>query len=277
MKRFLLCALCVLVILVNTTSASAAAIYKVDRKDLSVNKELKKEVQNILMLLQDSSVDASSKTMLVASIDKQTGRAVMVSLVPQMLVNMPLAGEQPLCDAYMLGEINLAMKAVNEVYGLNVQHFAVVDVSSFGKIVDDLGGLGLTLNAQEAAQLGLPEGRQTLSGDQTMQYMRMESDDPAVSRPYTCIMQLLYQVTRDKDVGKLMSLGTNMLGALKETNLGVFDLIGLATPVMSSSEERVELVVPAAETVTKTEWNGRTVYTADMEQAKALLHETIYR
>lgn len=277
MKRFLLCALCVLVILVNTTSASAAAIYKVDRKDLSVNKELKKEVQNILMLLQDSSVDASSKTMLVASIDKQTGRAVMVSLVPQMLVNMPLAGEQPLCDAYMLGEINLAMKAVNEVYGLNVQHFAVVDVSSFGKIVDDLGGLGLTLNAQEAAQLGLPEGRQTLSGDQTMQYMRMESDNPAVSRPYTCIMQLLYQVTRDKDVGKLMSLGTNMLGALKETNLGVFDLIGLATPVMSSSEERVELVVPAAETVTKTEWNGRTVYTADMEQAKALLHETIYR
>lgn len=277
MKRFLLCVLCALVILVNTTSASAAAIYKVDRKDLSVNKELKKEVQNILMLLQDSSADASSKTMLVASIDKQTGRAVMVSLVPQMLVNMPMAGEQPLCDAYMLGEINLAMKAVNEVYGLNVQHFAVVDVSSFGKIVDDLGGLGLTLNAQEAAQLGLPEGRQTLSGDQTMQYMRMESDDPAVSRPYTCIMQLLYQVTRDKDVGKLMSLGTNMLGALKETNLGVFDLIGLATPVMSSSEERVELVVPAAETITKTEWNGRTVYTADMEQAKALLHETIYR
>lgn len=277
MKRFLLCVLCALVILVNTTSASAAAIYKVDRKDLSVNKELKKEVQNILMLLQDSSVDASSKTMLVASIDKQTGRAVMVSLVPQMLVNMPLAGEQPLCDAYMLGEINLAMKAVNEVYGLNVQHFAVVDVSSFGKIVDDMGGLGLTLNAQEAAQLGLPEGRQTLSGDQTMQYMRMESDNPAVSRPYTCIMQLLYQVTRDKDVGKLMSLGTNMLGALKETNLGVFDLIGLATPVMSSSEERVELVVPVAETITKTEWNGRTVYTADMEQAKALLHETIYR
>lgn len=276
MKRLLLCVLCALVILVNTTSASAAAIYKVDRKDLSVNKELAKEVQNILMLLQDSSADASSKTMLVASINKQTGRAAMISIVPQVLVNMPMAGEQPLCDAYMLGEVNLAMKSINEVFGLNVQHFAVIDVSSFGKIVDDLGGLNMTLTAQEAAALGLAEGKQTLSGDQTMAYMRLESDDPSVSRPYACIMQMLYQATRDKDVGKLMSLGTNLLGALKETNLGVFDLIGLATPVMGSSAERVELSVPAADALTKTEWNGRSVYTADMEQAKTLVHEAIY-
>lgn len=276
MKRFLLCVLCALVIWANTSSASAATIYEVNRKDLSVNADLNKNVQNILMLMQDSQAGDSSCAMLLASINKNNGRAVMVSLVPDVLVDMPLAGEQPLCDAYMLGGVNLAMKAVNEAYGLNVQHFAVLDVGGFGEIVETVGGMNMTLNAQEAQALGLTEGSCTLSGEQTMQYMRMDSADPSVSRPYKCVMQLLYQATRDKDAGKLMSLGTKLLGALEDTNLGVFDLIGLATPVMSSKEEREELLLPAADALTATQWNGRTVYTADMQAAAALLHETLY-
>lgn len=277
MKRFLLCVFCALMMWANTSSASAVTIYEVGRKELSVNGDLDKNVQNVLMLLQDSQEGASSSAMLIASINKQSGRAVMVSLVPDVLVDMPLAGEQPLCDAYMLGGVNLAMKTVNEVYGLNVQQFAVVDVGGFGKIVDTVGGMNMALNAQEAQALGLPEGDNTLDAEQTMQYMRMKSDDPSVSRAYQCVMQLLYQATRDKDAGKLMSLAGSLLSALEDTNLGVFDLIGLATPVMSSKEEREELLVPAADTLTAIEWNGRTVYQADAQAAKQLLHDTLYR
>lgn len=277
MKRFLLCVFCVLALCANTSSASAAAIYQVDRKDLSVNAGLDKNVQNILMLLQDQQSGASTSAMLLASINKSTGRAVMVSLVPDVLVDMPLAGEQPLCDAYMLGGVNLAMKTVNEIYGMNVQQFAVIDVGSFGDIVDILDGMHIALNEEEAAALGLEAGDQTLNAEQTMQYMRMDSTDPSVSRPYKCIMQLLYQATRDKDPGKLMSLGGKLLGALEETNLGVFDLIGLATPVMGSKEEREELMIPAPQTLTPLEWNSRALYQMDTQAAKQLLHETIYQ
>ena len=88
------------------------------------------------------------------------------------------------------------------------------------------------LSAEEAAALGCAEGLQTLDGAQTMAYMRLpDAADAARSHQYKAVMQLLYQGTRDKNPFALMGLARKLMSTMT-TNMGLMDMISLATTVM---------------------------------------------
>lgn len=273
MKRILCGLLCVMIAAFAVTPVLGEQI-TIDKKDLSANTALSKDVQNILMLLQDSDNGEATTAMLVASINSRSGSATMVSLVPNIVAELPLAGENLLSHAYALGGENLAMKSINEIYGLNIKKFVVIDVSNFGIIVDAVKGMKMPLNAQEAQLLGLSEGENILDADKTLAYMRIQSEDPTISRPYKSIMQLLYQGTRDKNPFALMDLGNKLLSAVT-TNLGLMDMVTLATSVMGGSD-RQELLVPAADALTAGTFNGENAYKTDIDAAKKLLMDSLY-
>lgn len=273
MKKILCCALCVGLLL--GAMPAMAQEYTVEKNDLSINTALSSDVQNILMLLQDSENTSASTTILVASINKRDGGAVMVTLVPNVVVDMPLAGEQLLCDAYALGGQNLAMKTINALYGLNIKQYVVIDVKNFGVIIERVEGMNIELTQEEATALGLSAGYNTLDTAQTLAYMRLPSEDLSISRPYKSVMQLLYQGTRDKNPMTLMDIGGKVLDAV-DTNLGMMDMISLATSVMGGSQ-REELLVPGTQSLDATLFNGRAAYTIDLDAAKQLLMDTLYK
>jgi len=67
------------------------------------------------------------------------------------------------------------VKAVEELTGLHIDHFAVIDFAGFKNVVDALGGVEVCLTAavdDRQSNLQLPAGTSTVSGEQALAFVR---------------------------------------------------------------------------------------------------------
>lgn len=271
-----LCALFLCLLLAPAAALSGEYAVKIDKKDLSQAEGLPKTIQTIALFLMDSAQSTDVETVLLATIDKSDGRACMTDLQTDILAEIPQVGNLPLAKAYTYGGPNLMMKSLNELLGLNIGSYVTLDVSSFSQIADSVGGMQMPLNALEAAALGLAEGAQTLSGEQTTAYMRLRGGETdGKSRQYKAVMQILYQGTRDKNPISLMGLAQKLMSTM-QTNLGIMDMITLATKVMGG-DEREELMLPTATSLQESDYEGEAVYAADWNALRQELHAFLFR
>lgn len=258
----LLSALALILALAATAAAEAGSI-RVSKKDLSKNKELPTNVSNILVLLQDGE---TTNTLMIASINDRTGRAVMTRVDAGLEVDVRDAGAFPVGQVYALGAKNskglLAMRTLNELLSLNIGTYVAVDMSMLPELTEAVDALNMDLTAEEAEALGLPEGRNALTGEQVLAYVRLalDGDDPARSRGYDALMQLLYQGLHSDDLMGLLSLGQKLLSSM-DTNLNPLSAMTLVTAVQGGDDRR-ELALPGN--------------CEDAEAMRAAFHKEVY-
>lgn len=97
-----------------------------------------------------------SDTMIVAQIRPDTGEISMTSLPRDYLINLPeKRGEQKINAAFALGFAknknwdeagSWAREVVENISGLTIPYFAVVDFSGFEKAVNEIGGLSVHID-----------------------------------------------------------------------------------------------------------------------------------
>lgn len=273
-SRALALLLCLLLLPLSVLAADDYPV-KIDKKDLSQAASVPKSMQTIALFLLDSEESSDVETVLLASIDKSSGRACMTDIRTDILAEIPQVGYIPLAKAYAYGGPNLMMKSINELLEMNVTSYVTLDVSSFAQIADSVGGMQMPLNAEEAAALGLSEGQQTLTGKQAIAYMRLKGDNTdGKSRQYKSIMQILYQGTRDKNPISLMGLAQKLMSTM-QTNLGIMDMITLATKVMGGSQ-RDELMLPGTAALLEGRFEDTTVYETDWIAMRQELHAFLF-
>ena len=219
------------------TAAVAAADITVTKRDVNMAAGLDKNVANILVLLQDGE---TTDTMMVASINSRTGRSVMMRVDCRLMVDVPEAGETRLADVYALGAQKcrgmLAERTINTLLGLNIGTYVALDVTNLPQLVDAIDTVSMELDEREAAAMGLDLGWNDLTGEEALAYvrLRLEGDDPARSRGYELLMQMLYEGVNSGDLGSMLGLGTKLLGAL-DTNLNAMTAVTLASAVSAQS------------------------------------------
>ena len=88
-----------------------------------------------------------------------------------------------------------------------------------------------------------------MEGEELLAFVRLhlDGDDPARSRGYDALMQLLYAGVHSGDLGSMMGLGKSLLASM-DTNLNVMTAITLASAVQNGDDRR-ELVLPEPEQV----------------------------
>ena len=88
-----------------------------------------------------------------------------------------------------------------------------------------------------------------LTGDEALTFVRLklDGDDPARSRGYDMLMQLLYAGVNSGDLGSMLGLGTKLLGSM-DTNLNAMTAVTLASAV-KGGDDRSEMALPTAEQV----------------------------
>jgi len=270
MKKTVLIALTLALLL---AACTAFAEISITRKDLGVNKNLDKNVTNVLILLQDGDV---SDTIMLASINSKTGRAVMTRLDGEMVVPVVNGGyEAALKDVYVMGDKKskglLAAATVNQLLSLNINTYVALDVNVLPELVDVIGVLNMQFDQHEADALGTWVGINELSGEHVLSYvrLRLDSDSPARSRGYDALMQLLYQGLHSGNLSDMMGLGTTLLKSM-DTNLNALNAVTLVSAVQGGSDRR-ELLLPAAEHIVTED-----PLTADEEAMRALLHANLY-
>lgn len=153
------------------------------------------DVMNILLIGSDErgSVDtARSDAMIVLSINQNTKKIVMTSILRDSYVEIPGYGKQRINHAYQMGGEALLIQTIEQNFKIGIDYYASVDFFSFMEIVDCVGGVEITVEAEEVQWvnayvaelnniLGDPEGDQyidgpgtrTLTGKQALAYSRI--------------------------------------------------------------------------------------------------------
>ncbi|MFC7220549.1 LCP family protein [Streptomyces polyrhachis] len=232
---------------------------------------------DILVLGSDSRSGANAKygreggarsdTAMVVHLYQDRTKASVVSIPRDTLVSRPsCAGEDGTAvpaatrvmfnSAYAVGGPACAVKTVEAMTGLRMDHFVEVDFTGFKKLVDGLGGVEVTTTEaihDRDSHLDLAAGTHTLDGEQALGLVRTRhgigdgSDLGRIGLQQTFVKALLDQV---RDLGllssptKLYGLADTATSALT-TDKGLAsipELMGLATSLKSLSAGNLAMV-----------------------------------
>jgi polyisoprenyl-teichoic acid--peptidoglycan teichoic acid transferase len=181
---------------------------------------------NILVLGADTGsksrrgTQGRSDTIVLIRTDPDHHRIALLSIPRDLRVDIPRHGEEKINAAYAFGGPTLAIKTVERVTGLPINHVVVVDFGTFDEVVDTLGGITVNVphpilsnkfecprhtRAQCARWPGwrFRKGEQTMDGHQALIYSRIrenqlnpsESDFTRGERQQAVIQAIADEVT----------------------------------------------------------------------------------
>ena len=252
--------------------------------DLSVTKDLDGNWIHILLLGTDTGNIklnyGRSDAMIVASFNRKTYEVKLSSLVRDMLVDIPgLQNQNRINTANAFGGPLLAMKRVDEVLGLTIIGYASVNFRRFIKIVDNLGGVEIELEAGEAGILGVNrgKGKQLLNGEQTLGYSRIRQLDNNFGRNerQRKVLDALFHQMKGMDFGQVMKLLPELLAAVS-TNVSAAQIISLLPVLVNNGGNLGMLSLPSEGSYHfyRTQ-AGASVVTFDTEAVKNDFHNFI--
>jgi polyisoprenyl-teichoic acid--peptidoglycan teichoic acid transferase len=163
---------------------------------------------NILLMGIDQRPDETgpggdpgrTDSMMVVSIDFDNHLASMVSIPRDGFVVIPGHGNERVNAAYAFGELDrrgsgpaLAERTVEQVFGIHLDHYALVDIHSMEQVIDTLGGVWID-NPQRLIdtqyptddyrimKIDIPAGRQLMDGVTAVEYARTRHPDSDYGR-----------------------------------------------------------------------------------------------
>lgn len=110
---------------------------------------------------EDFNGDFLADTIILASFDKETQKASIVSIPRDLYIEIPQHGKEKINAAYAVGEargegggLQLSKLLVSSITGVYVDYAVRIDFEGFKKIIDDLGGIVIYRNSpfEEAKQ-----------------------------------------------------------------------------------------------------------------------------
>lgn len=263
----------------------------VEKGDYSQAAGLDKDVLNILLLGTDSDGMLNygrTDTMIICSIHKKTGLVQLSSIARDLYVDIPNASiNDRINAANAYGGPRLAMKAVNEALGLNIEHYVTVNFSGFEQIVEVLGGVTITISDAEANEINKRLNSHTLSsggdvhlnGQQALAYVRIRSLDNNFgrnSRQRTFLAAVVNKVLSERKIGQIIDLIDVCLDYM-DYNLSFTDIVKIAWTVLTKGVTLDMYSFPAAGEYYYQDIEGKgSVVIGKMDQAVPALHAFIY-
>ncbi len=253
----------------------------VDPDKLDLNENLPDHVVNILLIGIDGRTDEietgtqHGDVQIIVSINKKDGTIKLTSVLRDLYVTIPgYKSKNRINVAYSRGGGQLAMRTMNKLLELNIQHYVVINFHGLASIIDALGGIDIELTKTEAGAINTylrkhppaydnqekgykrvplekKKGVQHLDGVQAVMYARLRSIDNDFKRSerQRHLLELLLDKVLDggMEVDKLFNLLEVCLPYAK-TNMSTMDLLQLAMGVLNAGIlERMENGEPLLE------------------------------
>lgn len=143
-----------------------------------------------------------SDVMIVAHIDESLKKACLLSIPRDSYVQIPGYGRKKINEAYALGGAELAVKTVEQLTGMKIRNYLVMDFDEFKWVVDLFGGVEVTLERPISdPKVGyIPSGNQHLDGSKALIMARSrdypQGDLERVRQQQRIIIQALYKGKR---------------------------------------------------------------------------------
>ena len=126
-------------------------------------------------------------SMMLVTVDPITRQAGMISIPRDLWVEIPGFGHNRINTAYMFGEAarlpggwpGLAMQTVQELLGVPIQYYAVIEFSAFERMINEIGGIDVLVTEPiKISPIGRPSlwldaKAHHLSGPEALAYARV--------------------------------------------------------------------------------------------------------
>ena len=215
---------------------------------------------NVLVMGIDDGADptntegAKADTILVLSMENSSGKVRCITIPSDTWVNPPgNAHFMRIRSVYTEGGAPLMVREVNQLLGIPIHQYVVLDLKGFSALIDALGGIDIYVESdmdyedpEGGLNIHLKQGYQHLDGNQAQQYLRYRSpelgDVGREQRQQRFVKSLYQQVMRLETVPKLPLIAETMRRHVK-TSAEVFDSAHLANVVRHLSSDQPQGVI----------------------------------
>ncbi|MCS7061564.1 MAG: LCP family protein [Anaerolineae bacterium] len=216
---------------------------------------------NILLLGIDQRPNedpdtARTDTMILLSVDPQTGTAGMMSIPRDLFVPLPNRGQDRINTAHARGGPEFAMQTVEYNFGIPVNHFVRVNFNALVKLVDLVGGVDIYVS-QDINDQTFPDnhygydpfviraGWHRMDGATALKYARTRhgsSDFERMRRQQQVIMALRDAVLSTDAVTKVLPNAPQILATLQDSIRSDLDPLSIAQLVMLAKDIPAEKI-----------------------------------
>jgi LCP family protein required for cell wall assembly len=219
----------------------------------------------------------------------------MTSLMRDTWVNLYNVGWAKLNAANVYGGPKLVMRTVNENFGMNISHYAMINMTGLAEVIDKLGGIELDVTKDEMRYVNkymepfivppldtsrLKEyGDAThLTGNQAMAFARnryLDSDYNRTERQRKVLTAIAGKLQQN-NVLTIVNAVSALLPYV-ETNLDMATLVKLATVGLGADLSNIQqLRLPADGTFDSGMMSGTWSIRPDFKKNTQLLHDFLY-
>ena len=126
-----------------------------------------------------------SDTMILCKFNFDTGEPTLISIPRDTRTDIRTRSEkEKITHAHSYGGPNLAVDAVKDLFGINIDYYVTVDYRAVKELVDDIGGVDLYVPqdmrysdpvAKPPLNINFKEGQQVLDGQKALEFLRFRS------------------------------------------------------------------------------------------------------
>ena len=240
---------------------------------------------------------ANSDVIMVISLDAQTGKVKMSSIMRDTYVKIEGHGMDKINAAYALGGPQLAIKTINQNFDLDIKDYMNVDFYSAAKIIDALNGVEVNVKQAELPYLNnyLDElaiydkvpavhvnsaGLQKLSGRQTVAYTRIRAvgnGDYERTERQRSVLVALFNKMKASGPEMFPVFASQVLPNL-ETSMANFTLMTFAGGILNSKNKVVDQArFPLDGQSVGKKINSIWYLTTDLKTTTMAIHNFIYK
>jgi LCP family protein required for cell wall assembly len=114
-----------------------------------------------------------SDSIMVVHLNANRNKAYIISFPRDMYVNIPGYGKSKINDAFAFGGAPLAVRTLEDLTGVRMDHVVLVDFEGFIQLTEDLDGVTV-LNKTEFSSHGFdyPKGKINIKGERALWFVR---------------------------------------------------------------------------------------------------------
>jgi len=246
-----------------------------------------------------SDTKSRSDSTMLLSINSSLKKIKEVSFMRDIYTTIPGYGKNRLNSAISCGQESLAIKTLQNTFGVKIDKYVTVDFENFKEIINILGGIKISLSAKEAAYINgdlwyyksksspLPvkDGVYLLDGDKALSYSRARKiptpeglhDDFARTYRQRTVIVAIFKKISTLGLKDLLNI-IDKLGPCIKTNFAKGEIIALAKNMTKYSAYKIEQFrLPTDDNVYSENINGMAVLTIpNLKKARFDLAKFLY-
>jgi len=231
--------------------------------------------QRVVLLGSDARGDEVSRSDTI--VVTKAGGGILA--VPRdTLVDIPDVGKDKINAAYASGGPELSVETLENLTGLRLNHYVVVNFGGVEEIVDAMGGITLKVDNPikvgiDGRRVSIPAGTQKLDGLQALAYVRYRGGPTAdigrIGRQQKFLRELARQSTSPANLPRLPAVAAATWRNI-DTNMNILQTARFAIRTRLSGIEGAELYPGTPQYI-----DGISYWVPDKEAGDRIVSETI--